>query len=450
MADTPLVLIRTDADATIGTGHLVRCLTLAGALLERGASVVLAARALSPPLRERVASAGIELLDLPARALPPSRPLPDQTQVADADEVLAQLGARAPDWVVVDSYALHAPWASRLRRSAAQIAVIDDLAEHEHDADLLLDQNWFGPGTGNRYDGLVAQSTRLLLGPRYALLQPEYHEARSVATPHPERSPRVAVSFGGSDPTDETSKFLDSAAEVLDGRGIRIDIVVGGAAENAPEVERRARQYEHVTLHSNLPSLAPLFAAATLGVGAGGTTTWERICLDVPALVAVVADNQASSIARLARAGVVHSLGPGATTTAATYADAVERALAGEVPQPPPLVDGYGAQRVALALLEPSDLRVRLRLATSADGPVFIGPDPGAAVGGSYLDGPTVWEQRLRSFAPGGSGVIMVDTIPSGGRTALGEWWTDASLPGVLRDRARDLLRNAPLTPGPS
>lgn len=40
------VAIRVDASATIGTGHLKRCLSLVQALIEQGAQVSLVARAL--------------------------------------------------------------------------------------------------------------------------------------------------------------------------------------------------------------------------------------------------------------------------------------------------------------------------------------------------------------------------------------------------------------------
>lgn len=435
MTDAPLVLIRTDADASIGTGHLVRCLTLAAALQECGAQVVLAARALTDPLRARVAAAGVELLDLPATEQPRDRPLPTSTQEADADAVVAALEERRPDWVVVDSYALHAPWERRLRTVAARVAVVDDLADRAHDCDLLLDQNWFGPDTGERYDDLVPSGTTQLLGPRYALLQSAYRDARHEAPARDERPPRVVASFGGSDPTGELPKLLAGAGDLLVDHGYAVDVVIGAAAPDLAEVRSATARLAGVQLHSDLPSLAPLLAGATLGIGAGGATTWERICLDVPALVAVVADNQAESIATLDAADVVRSVGAGRESTAATYTTAVRTAIDGRVPDPPPLVDGWGAPRVALAMLGADPDAVRTRPATRGDRPLFLGPDHGPA---SYLAGPDVWGRMSRQFTAllaDGTGVVGTSSgVPVAAVTAT-RTWTCPDLPAV-----RDLL----------
>ena len=57
--------------------------------------------------------------------------------------------------------------------------VIDDLADRPHDCDLLLDQN-LGHAAAD-YDGLVPERCTRLVGPRYALLRPEFAEARAAA-----------------------------------------------------------------------------------------------------------------------------------------------------------------------------------------------------------------------------------------------------------------------------
>lgn len=55
--------------------------------------------------------------------------------------------------------------------------VIDDLANRKHDCDVLLDQNEY-LNNGERYEGLVPQNCKLLLGARYAILREEFYKAR--------------------------------------------------------------------------------------------------------------------------------------------------------------------------------------------------------------------------------------------------------------------------------
>ena len=76
---------------------------------------------------------------------------------------------------MVDHYALDVRWESAMRTQARHIMVIDDIADRQHDCDVLLDQNFY-ENMQTRYTGKVPPYCRLLLGPRYALLRDEFRE----------------------------------------------------------------------------------------------------------------------------------------------------------------------------------------------------------------------------------------------------------------------------------
>lgn len=447
MSDHPLIAIRVEAGHDVGTGHLVRCLTLAEALIERGAEVVVVSPRLPMSLQDRVARFGASLAELPPGRHHGATRWPEDAQIADAEATLAVLPDQI-DLVVVDHYGLDATWESRIGVAATRVAVIDDLADRPHDAALLLDQNWYGPGTAHRYDGLVADDATLLLGPRYALLQPAYRHAREQQMTTRDGPCRIVVSFGGSDPTNETVKLLLGAGPALHEARVHLDVVVGGAADNQGEVERLGDALPNVQVHRDLPSLAPLLGVASLAVGAGGTTTWERICLGIPALVTVVAENQRAGIEALAAVDAVRSLGRAAKTTAETYANAVRRALEGGAPSPPALVDGWGAARLALALTGDAADEVTTRAATRSDAPVFIGPDADGGTAESYLDGPHVWRRQQQLFdealTSNAAHVVCVADVPAGGvlqgPDGAAQERIDLSLPTNSRHRARSAL----------
>lgn len=435
---SPQVVFRVDAGPAIGTGHLVRCLVLAEELRERDADVVFATGPVPDALQKRIAEvARTHHIVHQGIGGPPAAP--ERQQVEDAGAMLSVL-SRNPEMVVVDHYGLSAPWQRALTGRVDRVIVIDDLADREHDCDVLLDQNWSGPDTAHRYDDLLPPRCRRLIGPRYALLHARYRSARTGRRAPTSPPQRALVSFGGSDPTNETLKFLRSLRGSAHPQ--TIDLVIGAASDHARAIQELAQDLPSVTVHRDLPFLADLLASADVAIGAGGTTTWERICLEVPSIVTTVADNQREVVAALDAAGAITWLGDASETTPDLYADQWHRAAAGDVPAPPPLVDGYGAPRVALCLLPPPASELRLRAATRGDAPTFIGSDPGArSILPSYLTGAEVWRQQTRRFRtmledPESLALVAeIDGVPVGGAWLGGPderpvSWIDDALAG--------------------
>jgi len=327
------IVIRADASALMGAGHLMRCLALALELKRRGCDVSLVSRSESGRLLDRFRTEGFDVHELRSdSALDESR---------DAAGTIAGMGSAA-DWLVVDHYGLGMEWEAAMRPFTRHILAIDDLAR-AHDCDVLLDQNWFGASTGQRYDHLSGCSC--LLGPRFALLQPEF-AALHGRLPARDRPPRrILICFGGGDPTNETMKALDALSDQAFA-DCAIDVVLGPTQPAADVVVATAAARSGTTIHQNVPSLAGLMARADYSLGAGGVMVWERLCLGLPGAVTITADNQAESIGALAEIGYVRSLGKAAAVTSQHYAMALRE------PAPLPaaasrLVDGLGAARCA-------------------------------------------------------------------------------------------------------
>lgn len=316
------VEFRADASATIGTGHVMRCLALAEALRERQAEC-------------RFLSSGML----------------DALIVSKGFAVDAEF--RSADWLVVDHYALDARWESEMRAVAPRIAVIDDLADRRHDCDLLIDQNYF-PQAESRYAALVPEDCRTLLGPRYALLRPEFAAARLAMAPRKGRARRLLVSLGGSDPGNMTKTAI-SAIRALGRRDLSVDVVIGEFSPHREEIERMCAAAEDFRIHVQAPHMAQLMAAADLALGAGGISAWERCCLGLPTIQLVLAPNQDAPTRALAEAGAITRLGVPAgedeicAALAAALASPERLALQSRLAAQ--LVDGEGAKRAAAAIL---------------------------------------------------------------------------------------------------
>lgn len=291
-----IAVFRVDASTQIGSGHVIRCLTLAQKLKkEKQADVYFVMRLLEGNLIELVKSKGFTVFTLP------KAPLNDglkgyakwltATQIQDAEETNAVISQLPKiDLLVVDSYAIDCEWESMLRPYVKQIMVIDDLANRKHDCDILLDQNFF-VNKEERYNGLVPEDCKLYLGPKYALLREEFYITKEHLRKRNGDINNILVFFGGSDLTNETEKAI-KAIILLDNPDIQVNVVVGTANKNKEKIEKLCKQYQQFSFYCQVDNMAELMNEADLAIGAGGTTIWELLYLEVPNIVIATAENQ--------------------------------------------------------------------------------------------------------------------------------------------------------------
>lgn len=343
------VAIRADASSTIGSGHVIRCKTLADELRRRGAEIRFVCREHRGHLIPLLDRAGYQVATLPPIEVEP---------LIDAEETIDVLDRFAPDWVIVDHYGLDERWESCLGRCGSRLLVIDDLANRRHACQVLLDQNWFGAQTSRRYHGLVPPECECLLGPQYALLQPAFERLRSSLRPRDGSIRRVLVFFGAVDSAHQTVTALDALRNPAFA-DLAVDVVVGYANPRAPEVDVLVAALRGGTVHRDLEDLAGLMAEADLMLCAGGSTTWERCCLGLPAVVVIAAPNQEGFTTALAGSGAHWLLGDASRVTEAEWINAL-RELSGSPARVKGysdaagrLTDGRGVHRVAPILTQP-------------------------------------------------------------------------------------------------
>jgi UDP-2,4-diacetamido-2,4,6-trideoxy-beta-L-altropyranose hydrolase len=360
------VVFRADASDLIGHGHVRRCLTLAKKLSASGATIEFVSREYPGNLCDFVEESGFPVRRLPA---PASGTL---SLHEDADLTRATMSKRdsPTDWLVVDHYDLDHLWEATLRQCARRIMVIDDLANREHDCDLLLDQNLVA-GLGQRYTGKVPGGSGLLLGPTYALLEAAYTELHDRARPRSGPVRRILISFGGADADNLCARSL-SAFTSLNRSGIEVDIAIGDSSPHLAALRKLAAPHRNVRVHAGTTSLALLLSEADLAIGAAGTTTWERLCLGVPSLVVTVAPNQEPAAAELNRLGLIRLLGDKSHASESSIASALEKLFQtgldeGWSKSCLAAVDGRGADRVSAALGVSAETALKVRLATLDD-----------------------------------------------------------------------------------
>lgn len=354
------IVFRTDASRAIGSGHVMRCLTLAEALRSVGAGVLFVCRAHEGNLCHAIEARGFRTVQLPIGNQGPASSgvyanWLGATQEQDAVETAAAMqrsGVAKPDWIVVDHYGIGKTWEVAARALCGKILVVDDLADRRHDCDMLLDQNLVS-NYETRYDDLLPPATIKLLGPSFALLQPQFEELRSVVHRRSGPVQRMLIYFGSGD--RGLSKKTLEAFLSLERSDVGVDLVIGPATQDVEAVRNLARGNVNIAVHETQDSLARFLVEADIAVGACGATSWERLCLLVPAIAVTLADNQRPIAQELERRGQIVWLGDHDAVSRHALSNALSGILAGtmkfqDVGRGDFEVDGRGAARVAAVL----------------------------------------------------------------------------------------------------
>lgn len=305
------IAFRADAGTEIGTGHVMRCLTLADMLQKQGAAIFFICRDMPENLIELIVKRGYRVALLPSH----SDDMMDTYQILQENKVHC---------LIVDHYQIDEKWEKQMKAVTDKIIVIDDLANRPHDCDGLLDQNYY-EAMESRYRELIPETCEAFLGPQYLLLRPEFLEAQRVSQERDGRIRRLLIFYGGSDPTRETEKALQ-VLQSMNLSGIHVDVVTGNANPSRNHLRSMCHKMGAV-YHCQIDYLADLMAKADFAFGAGGVAMWERCYLGLPTLTTIVADNQLQSVRAAAKYGAVYSLGWHTNVTKSVLADSLNQAL---------------------------------------------------------------------------------------------------------------------------
>jgi len=355
------VVFRADASLPIGTGHVMRCLTLAEALRERQVAVSFVCREHEGHLCDLLEERGFAVSRLPIHR--------EETQSKDRPVHAAWLGAlrqedveqthaaieaksERPDWLVVDHYALDSRWETALRPYAKRLMVIDDLANREHNCDALVDPTY--GGTAERYKELAPTGAHYLCGSQYALLRPQFRLQRQSPGRKipPAADSLVHVFFGGTDVGSYAVRFSQLLLSHI--HGVRIRAVVGGSCAQYNRLKLLAAEYpSRFSWQANVQDMAESMASCDFALGAPGGATWERACIGLPAVYLAVSNNQSAILEHLYRNGLCVYLGMADEISDQAFVEGARKFFADGAKlkmmrtQGMETVDGMGVMRVA-------------------------------------------------------------------------------------------------------
>ena len=333
------LLIRADANARMGTGHLMRCLALAQGWRVRGWQATFITACESDGLRRRLADEGFQVISL-------ERSYPEPADWEITSQVLA---THSDAWVVLDGYHFDPAYQRQIKEDGHRLLVIDDMVHLDHYyADVVLNQNI----NAEHLDYSCEPYTRLLLGTRYVLLRSEFLAFQGWQREIPKVARKVLVTLGGGDPDNQTLKVIQALQQV-DVDGLEAAVVAGASNLHFRELQSAARNSLFATrLVQNVTNMSELMAWADVTVSAGGSTCWELAFMGLPTVVLVLAENQQGIAAGLGKAGVVLNLGWYTEVSIAQVANTLvglleDRGSRRQMSQRGrELVDGLGSERV--------------------------------------------------------------------------------------------------------
>ena len=352
-ADSNL-LIRADASASIGTGHVMRCLALAQAWQDRGWRVAFAMAQSTPSVEQRLLANRCEVLSVDA----------EPGTLQDANRAAHFAAEQHASWVVADGYQFGAEYQERLKAAGLQVLVLEDYGHSgRYTADLVLDQNVCADGA--LYEKRSA-FTKLLLGPRYCLLRREFVAMKTWGRRIPEQAQHLLVSMGGSDPQSLTARVIESLS-LVEIEGLHVKVVAGGSNPQYKSLrvlaEESSRKAIKMEVQPDVTNMAKLMAWADVAIAAAGSTCWELCMLGLPALLLDAAGHQIPLARELARLECAVYAGSSSEMTAAKVAHELDtlvrsaglrQTLSQNCRR---LVDGAGARRVVSAMI--GGLRLR-------------------------------------------------------------------------------------------
>ena len=306
-------LFRVDASLEMGTGHVMRCLTLAETLRQNGAEVEFISREHQGNEIKKIEDSGFKVYKLEHRKIKSDDKAKLQhshwlgvNQIQDAFDCIDLIKGKFFDWLIVDHYALDEEWQNNLRTFYGKLLIIDDLSDRKHNCDVLLDQTY--NKSKSSYKKLVPPRCKLLIGSKYALLRSEFTELRSksLRSRIKPKLKNLLINMGGIDKSNHTSSVLTHLSESELSSGLNISVVMGSNSPFLDEVKSLADKLPmNIQILENVKKMAELMASSDVAIGASGTTTWERCCMGLPTIQIVTASNQKSLADNLAKQKII-------------------------------------------------------------------------------------------------------------------------------------------------
>ena len=322
------IVFRVDASYKIGSGHLIRCRNLARVFKQRGLSVAFVCREYQINLIQELRDEFIVFF-LNKNKINPNYEVhntyknwlgcSEEEDAKDTFNALVNSKFRIPNFIFIDSYSIGINWQETINKKfkreynissnlSLKYVFIDDIANRNFKADILINQNYYPYDHNNEYKFLTIKPKIQLIGSYFSILGKEYLLSMPFKKNSSKNIKRILIYFGSSDQTGINlfvAKILKD--KIFD--HFFIDFVLPQNNKDNPEIIDLLNKKSNVKTYFNLPSLFDLIKNADLSIGAGGTSNLERLYMKLDSFVISVASNQKKICERLHSNKFIYYLG---------------------------------------------------------------------------------------------------------------------------------------------
>lgn len=292
------MIIRTDAGARIGAGHLMRCIALAQAWQNQGGNVTFLSKCDVKGLQQLIIAEGFKFV-------PIEMPHPDARDLDQTFKELKGRNSKLETYLVVDGYHFSPDYQKAIRENGYGLLIIDDIAHMScYHSNILLNQNINAESLHYYCD----VDTVKLLGCKYVLLRKEFLKYKDWKRNIPSKAKKILLTMGGSDPDNVTLKVVN-VLNLLNDQDLEVKIVVGPANPNIKSLQKELffSCFAFEILYS-VSNISELMAWADLAISAGGSTCWEMAYMGLPFLTIILAENQEGIAGNLHEQGISFNL----------------------------------------------------------------------------------------------------------------------------------------------
>lgn len=334
--------VLVDASQKIGSGHLMRCLTLTRELSSIFNKIIFITSKQSKSIMNNIQN-DFKIIYIDFMEKIQLGNFQDELKIIKES---LQKYSDEENFLLIDHYEIDFNFESSLKDIFMKIFVIDDLANRKHYCDLLIDHGYY-KNQDQRYEKLVSKKTIKLLGPKYAIIKPEFRNKNSYQKEYSVKN--ILITFGSVDSTNECEKILDAIC-MVDYNKYVINVIAGTYNPNFYNLEKKYKKYENIKIFRHTQKMEDLMANSDLCIGAGGTTTFERFCSGLPSIVTIVANNQKDGVEYLANMGYLINLGLAKDVTIDSYVRCIKnldsQILHSMSLKIQNLIDGLGCSRI--------------------------------------------------------------------------------------------------------
>jgi spore coat polysaccharide biosynthesis predicted glycosyltransferase SpsG len=332
------VIIRCDASAMLGYGHLMRCMALAEELRERFHLDTAFAMQEAPMAFSIVDKKGFQIFT------GQNSPCPGGAWLT---HIVQRHGASVLILDVRDDLSVQE--IREIKKKGVLLVTIDDGSERR----LACDLAFYPPCPQVEALSWEGFEGKLHVGWEWVILRREFlHTYHRKTNP----VPVVLVTMGGSDPKGLTLLAIDALDSLRE--NFETHLVLG------PSFFHHEALFAKITgarrnfiIHENVSDMASLMSGADLALACFGTTAYELAYMGIPAIYLCLDADHAVSALPFVSAGIAVNLGVYTNVSPEAIASQVKKLLSDPVTytrhvEASRLIDGLGALRIASIVSE--------------------------------------------------------------------------------------------------